>query len=242
MNLKSFRCSLREKLKEQKLSLSTLASLSDLSEDTLRSIIYGKSQDIKLSTLLKIADVLHCSIDELINRNRYPQEVKKLFERILKLPKSSIKTIQTIITLEEKRLLQKSVYGKEIIPVFIPKGNMQDGMYYDGNVFESLDITNYPVKLKNETNYGIKIQTDYFEPIYYTNDIILISSGNTPKKSDIVIYVNNIGKIFIRQLTDFGLEPVGNYGELIPMKDIKNYTPLGIVIKTIREYDIEFFR
>ena len=242
MNLKSFRCSLREKLKEQKLSLSTLATLSDLSEDTLRSIIYGKSQDIKLSTLLKIADVLHCSIDELINRNRYPQEIKKLFERILKLPKSSIKTIQAIIILEEKRLLQKSMYGKEIIPVFIPKGNMHDGMYYDGNTYESLDISNYPIKLINEVNYGIKIQTDYFEPIYYTNDIILISSCKSPNKSDIVIYINNIGKIFIRQLTDFGLEPIGNFGEIIPLREIKNYTPLGIIIKTVREYDIEFFR
>lgn len=242
MNLKSFRTSLREKLKEEKLTLSSLASLSDLSEDTLRSIIYGKSQDIKLSTLIKIADVLHCSLDELINRYTYPHEVHRIIDRIGKLPKRSLRVIQIVITLEEKTLVQKSKHGKDVIPLFIPKGNFHDGMYYDGNIYESLDISNYPIYIKKETSFALKIQTSYLQPIYFPNDILLISTNHNPKHHDIVLYANNSGKVFIRKYTDMGLEPLTNFGEIIPSKELLNFTPLGVIIRTVNEFDIEQYR
>lgn len=242
MNLNFFRTSLRNKLKQQKLTLSSLASLSDLSEDTLRSIIYGKSKDIKLSSLLKISDVLHCSIDELINHKAYTNETQRIFDRILKLPQSSINNILVITTLEEKRLLNKSIYGKHTIPLFIPKGNMRDGMYYDGNIYETMDITNYPDNLINDTSFGLKIMTDNYEPIYHKNDILLLSTNNKPKPSDIVLYINNSGKIFIRRLTNLGLEPIDDFGEIIPIKESRNYTPLGIVLKTVKLFDVEQYR
>ncbi len=72
MNLQYFRTTLRKMLREKKLTLNALSLQADLSEDTLRSIIYGKSQDIKLSTMIKIADVLNCSLDELAGRSLKP--------------------------------------------------------------------------------------------------------------------------------------------------------------------------
>ena len=242
MNLKSFRSSLREKLKEQKLTLSSLASLSDLSEDTLRSIIYGKSQDIKLSTLIKIADVLQCSLDELINRNTYSHDVLLLIKRIKKLPKRSLTALEIIVSLEEKSMLHKSTLGKEVIPVFIPKGNMRDGMYYNGNIYEGLDISGYPINLIRDTTFGLLIQTEYYEPIYHPNDILLLSVNHNPRFYDIVLYINNNGRIFIRQYTDLGLIPIGKFGEIIPVSEMKNYTALGVVIKTVNEFDIEQYR
>ncbi len=242
MDLKSFRITLRKKLKEQNLTLNSLASLSDLSEDTLRSIIYGKSQDIKLSTLIKIADVLNCSIDELVNRTPYSHEELGLFKQIHILPENSIQAVQALVNMEEKYSLQKSIDGTETIPLFIPKGNFRDAMYYDGNLIDSLDITNYPPPLKREISFGIKIATNYYEPIYYTNDILLLSTKNAPILNDIVFYINNYGKIFIRRYTKLGLEPVGSFNDLIPSCEITNYTALGVVVKTVNEFDIEQYR
>ena len=242
MNLKTFRITLREKLKEKNLTLNSLASLSDLSEDTLRSIIYGKSQDIKLSTLIKIADVLHCSIDELINRKTYSKSEQLLFKQIHSLPRRSIQVINMLVNIEERSALQKSVTGIELIPLFIPKGNFRDGMYYDGNLFDSLDITDYPISLKKESSFGLKIVTTFYEPIYYPNDILLLSAKAHPILNDIVLYINKNGKIYIRKYTELGLEPLGSLGDLIPVREISNYTALGIVLKRINEFDVEQYR
>ncbi|MBR1599012.1 MAG: helix-turn-helix domain-containing protein [Lachnospiraceae bacterium] len=242
MNINTFRNLLRAKLKEQKLSLSTLASLSDLSEDTLRSIIYGKSQDIKLSTLIKIADVLNCSIDELVNRSTYSHDEQILFNKIHNLPQCSRKSIQIVATLEEKCLLEKSRNGKDLIPLFIPKGNMKDGVYYDGSIYGKIDITKYPLTIKKECSFGIKVVTENYEPIYHINDILLISAKSHPRQSDIVLYIDNNGKLYLRKYTQLGLEPLGPFLELIPMRELSNFTPLGVVLKTINEFDIEQYR
>ena len=242
LNLNTFRNTLREKLKEQKLTLSSLASLSDLSEDTLRSIIYGKSQDIKLSTLIKIADVLQCSIDELVNRTAYSDEELQLFERIHNLPEYSVQVIQVMVNMEERYLLQKSVNGTEIIPLLLPKGNFRDGMYYDGNLFESLNITNYPAQLKKEISFGLKISTSYYEPLYFPNDILLMSTKNYPVFNDIVLYIDSVGKIYIRRYTELGLEPLVRFDDLIPIYEAHNYTALGVLVKTVKEFDIEQYR
>ena len=95
MNLKHFRLALRDKIKEQNLTLNTLSTLSDLSEDTLRSIIYGKAKDIKLSSLVKIADVLDCSIDELVDRNNSSDETFEITKQIDPLPYKSKQFIKT---------------------------------------------------------------------------------------------------------------------------------------------------
>ena len=66
MDLIYFRQNLREKLQKSKISLNYLSAKADISEDTLRSIIYGKSQDIKLSSILKIATAPTCASASMV--------------------------------------------------------------------------------------------------------------------------------------------------------------------------------
>lgn len=242
MDLQIFRNNLRMKLQEKKLTLNALSMRSDLSEDTLRSIIYGKSQDIKLSTLVKIADVLQCTLDELIDRSTYSPTEQKIIKQIHQLSDRSFRTIEYVVTLEEKYMLMKSSKGLEYIPIFTPVGNLQDGMYYDANIIDNLDITDYPSALKKIIDFGIRIQTENYEPIYHPNDILLFSKKNNPRYHDIVAYVNINGQIYIRKYTELGLIPINGYGEIIPTKNLDQYTPLGVVVKTVTEFDIEQYR
>ena len=242
MNLKHFRLALRDKIKEQNLTLNTLSTLSDLSEDTLRSIIYGKAKDIKLSSLVKIADVLDCSIDELVKRNYSSYETFEITKQLDPLPYKSKQFIKTLISLENNILIKKKTENKDYIPLLIPKGNFHDGMFYNGLLYNSLDITNYPVPLKNESSFGILIQTNIFEPIYYQNEILLVAINNIPRPFDIVLYADSDGILYIRRYTDLGLEPLGHFGEIIPINDTRDYIALGVVIKSIYEFDVEQFR
>lgn len=242
MDLIYFRQNLKEKLQKSKISLNYLSAQADISEDTLRSIIYGKSQDIKLSSILKIAHVLDCSLDSLIGRSVYSIQEENMIKQLRNLSTHSLRSVQILIDLEEKTSLQNSITGRETISVFIPTGNMKDGFFYDNSRFETLNITQYPNELKNKISFGLKLTTSHFEPVYFINDILLFSQDSAPERNDIVLAINNAGRIFLRKLTPFGLEPINRFGEKIPTNEINNYTMLGKVLKVSKEFNIEQYR
>ena len=233
---------LRSKLKEKKLTLNILSDLSDLSEDTLRSIIYGKSQDIKLSTIIKIADVFNCSIDELVNHNTHSPQTRKIITQLQRLPERSIQFIQIIVTLEEKRLLLHSTKGQLIIPIIIPKCSIKDGMFYESGHINYLDISEYPAPLRKAAAFGLFIQSSFYEPIFFPNDILLFSLNKQPQFNDIILFITDYGQLFIRKYTNLGFEPLNGFGDIIYNKESAKYKKLGIYIKTAHEFDIEQYR
>ena len=242
MDLQYFRKNLKDTLQKKKITLNYLSVQADISEDTLRSIIYGKSQDIKLSSILKIADVLDCSLDSLIGRSPYSIQEESIIKQLRNLSEHSLSAVQVLIDLEEKTSIQNSTSGKETISIFLPTGNVKDGIFYDSNRFETLDITNYPDVLKKNTTFGIKVTTPHFEPVYFINDIILLSQNALPTNNDIVLYLDNTGRMYLRKLTPFGLEPLNTFGKRIPADQIHNYTAIGVVLKVVKEFNIEQYR
>lgn len=242
MDIQFFRTNLRKMLHERKLTLNALSVQADLSEDTLRSIIYGKSQDIKLSTFIKIADVLNCSLDTLASRLFYSSQAQNIINRLSVLSERSMNVIEFILQLEEAAALEKSTNGKDLLQVIIPTGNLKDGIHYDGLLHEQLDISNYPLSLKDNADLGIKIITKNFEPVYYPNDILLLSQKRLPEYNDIVLYIDDSGRLYIRKYTENYLLPINGFGEKISAKDIKHYRALGVVLKVVKEFNIENYR
>lgn len=53
-------------LAKQKLKISDVSKSTGISRSTLVSFYYERDVDIRLSTLIKLANYLHVSIDELI--------------------------------------------------------------------------------------------------------------------------------------------------------------------------------
>ena len=49
-------------------NISQLARATKLSRPTITSILKGKQKNPKIQTLEKIAEVLNCSVDELMNK------------------------------------------------------------------------------------------------------------------------------------------------------------------------------
>lgn len=242
MNLEYFKKTLRKELREKKLTLNALSAKADLSEDTLRSIIYGKSQDIKLSTIIKIADVFQCSIDDLIGRQFYTKEERTIITQMRHLSERSKQSVQFILDFEEKTSLSSSSNGKDIIKVFLPTGNMKDGMFYDSSATENLDISEYPNALKENIAFALKIVSNHFEPIYYPNDILLFSRKHLPEYGDITFYIDNDQKIYIRKYTERGLEPINNFGETIPLDKYNRFRSMGVMLRVVKEFDIEQYR
>lgn len=59
---------LRKKMAEKLITISRLAEISELPVDTIKAILYHRVKDIKLSTAVKLADALNCSLDDLTSR------------------------------------------------------------------------------------------------------------------------------------------------------------------------------
>ena len=59
---------LRNIMKSQKLTINQLANLSGIPEDTIKSIRSGKTKNPGIQTIIRLANAMHCSIDELIER------------------------------------------------------------------------------------------------------------------------------------------------------------------------------
>ena len=57
---------LRNMMKLRKLTISELADESNIPEDTIKSIRSGKTRNPGIQTIIRLADAMQCSIDELI--------------------------------------------------------------------------------------------------------------------------------------------------------------------------------
>lgn len=242
MNIQIFRDNLKRQLQEKKITLNGLALQSDLSEDTLRSVIYGKSQDIKLSTVIKIADVLDLPIDDLVGRNYYCEAEKVIHKRMHHFPERSLRAMEFFSLKEEDMVLKHSNEGKVQIPVLYCFGNMKDGMYGGSHRIETLDISEYPTKLIEDADFGLKILSDYFEPFYFLNDILICSCKRLPEYNDIVLYYDKNGRFYIRKYFETHLEPLNGFGERIPATRFDEFTAKGVVLRVAQEFDIEQYR
>lgn len=242
MDLQPLRDNLRKLLKEQKMTLNSLSIRADLSEDTLRSLIYSHAKDVKVSTIIKIAKVFNCSIDTLLGRSVYSFHEEHIIEQFRNLSNRSQRAILSLIDLEAQTTLHSSYTGKDFITVFLPTGNLIDGQFYDTSSFESLDISAYPNSLKSSVDFGFKILSENFLPLYDRNDILLLSRRQLPNQNDIALFLDREGRIFLRRYTSMGLEPLNRLGNIIPPSKIYQYSCIGIVIKVVKEFNIEQYR
>lgn len=242
MDIEYFRGNLRKLLQEKKITLNALSLQADLSEDTLRSVVYGKSHDIKLSTVIKIADVLNCPIDDLVGREYYSKEEREIHERMHRFPERSLRAMWYFSKLEEDIMLKHSTEGKVLIPILCSLGNMKDGMYGGSHSMETLDISEYPKALKEDADFGLKILSNYFEPMYFLNDILICSCKRPPEFNDIVIYFDQSGRLYLRKYFETHLEPLNGFGERIPSNRFNEFTAKGVVLGVAKEFNIEQYR
>ncbi len=92
---------LRNIMKSQKLTIAQLAELSNIPEDTIKSIRSGKTKNPGIQTLISLANAMHCSIDELVGRDLSNSEEAEFISSWRKLNNHGKKLIQAIADIED---------------------------------------------------------------------------------------------------------------------------------------------
>lgn len=115
----------------------------------------------------------------------------------------------------EYAFLEESDCPEEFISVYVPTGNVEDGMIWDSANIEKVNAAPYIKKYGEALNCGIRITSNHLHPVYHQGDILLICR-KAPRDGDTGIFINKeSGRVYIRrfrQTSPCRLEPINNFG------------------------------
>lgn len=177
--MKSFQKNLQMYLEQKELTLSELAELSDISQSTLRNLVYNEIKDCHISNVIKLAKVLDVSVDELIGCNTLTDRTRQTLRLARQLPKSFEYFMGWIAEYYYKDLYENKVTEKSI-PVMTPIVG-DNGNLTMTNKFDIVDISKINKSIIPKIFMGIRIPCDLYVPNYFPGDILLIANDRNPK-------------------------------------------------------------
>lgn len=168
---------LREVMAERGVTISQLAELTDVSEDTIKAIRSGKTKSPGIQLMISIADALGCTMDGFLHRRS--------------------------LTDEELYLLQKyrtlNIHGKtRRIPCISSTHTLASNSDYSTHATEFIEI---PADYFPNADYCLRLTTNMLHPIYIKDDIIAVEQ-NFPHFGDIALFLNENGVEMIRKYTE----------------------------------------
>lgn len=191
----------------------TIVELSEKSNvplNTLKNILYGRTINTKIETLMAIAEAFDVSVDFLIGRKKYAEEEMTLLRNYRKMSSHGQKFVlamsefeKNYTLFEEEQLAEYEINCyipevatedskiKYIVPCLEPTGSFKDGILYDTSV-----KTRIKTHLKNAF-MAVKIPNDALANTYFTNDIVFLER-RIPEIGEIAIYHKD-NYIYIRK-------------------------------------------
>lgn len=220
------------------LSQKELADKLELSLSSYKRLINGETERIDLYIAYKLYQLTGKLAYEFLDVSETYLDLKK---KIIGLSASQLAFIDAMIDFE-KAFSEVHEDADDYITVFVPTGNMEDGMVYDSANVEKINIASYRKKFGNRINCGIKVTSNHLHPVYHVGDILLISKSPI-RDGDTGIFINKEnGCVYIRKFRQTSpclLEPITEYGECIAVdgnnaQDMDKWIKFGVVIAKMR--------
>lgn len=243
----NFAINLEKERIELSYTQSEMAKLLGISLSTYKNILNGTTSKLPIHFGKVLYDITGKLLFEFcgdeIPEFNYLKKFRQLPEHRKKIILTLLETeCDLSFTEKENQHFSENPTEADNICVFVPLGNVEDGMIYNASNIETINIKKYKNIYGNEINCGIKIMSNHLHPIYHTNDILLISR-RPPRDGDTAIFINKYtSRVYIRrfrQTIPCRLEPLGNYGEVITVDsnditDMEQWVKFGVVLTKIR--------
>lgn len=165
----------------------------------------------------------------------------ELKKKISKLTSSQLTYIEELVDFE-KAFSDKDLVPDDYLTVYVPTGNMEDGMILDSANIEKVHLPNFRMRYGNQISCGIRITSNHLHPVYNKGDILLIAQKSI-RDGDTGIFVNHEnGRAYIRkfyQTSPCRLEPINSFGEVLLVdnssrEDMEKWIKFGRVIAKTR--------
>lgn len=181
----AFRQNLFTYLKDPDITLHKLSEEADVAYATLNSFLYGKSQNVRVDNVVKLAKALNVSVDELVGADTLHDLTKESLAMCRNLPENDLYLVRWFIRYLND-LNSKSEPNKRCISAIVPTLNNNGDFQVSAN-YEKIEITNLPEPLRSKIFVGCRIVSDYYMPHYIPGDIILIANDRPAKPNENVI-------------------------------------------------------
>ena len=171
-------------------TLSETSEKADISFEKFKSFFYGKSDEVRLSTAVKLARLFGLSVDELCGAETVSNEMEEYINMYKALPEYSKYLVRYFIAHQNNIYQRRAVSGKKVISVLKPQ--CVDTYLQTTNVTEELCIEHLDEKVKSKVSIGLRIPCEHYMPFYSPHDILLIAADREATHGErCVIEMNN---------------------------------------------------
>lgn len=131
---------------------------------------------------------------------------------------------------------------EDYLTVYVPTGNMEDGMIYDSANIEKVKLPDFQKKYGSMISCGVQITSNHLHPVYNKGDILLIAKKPIRDGDTGIFFNKESGRAYIRkfyQTNPCMLEPVNGYGQTLYVdsnskNDMEKWIKFGIVVTKLR--------
>lgn len=181
----AFRQNLFKYIEDKEITINDISLESGIPMNTLNTFLYGKSSDMRISNVAKIARALNISIDELVGAETIPELTLESVKICRNLPENDLYLVRWFIRYLDA-LNAKTEPNKRYVSAIIPTLT-NNGDFKISSNYEKIEITDLKEPLRSKIFVGCKITSDYYMPHYIPGDIILIANDRPPKFNENVI-------------------------------------------------------
>lgn len=220
------------------LSQREMASKLEISLSSYKRLIDSVTTKVDLYTAYKLYLLTGKNLTEFMGVTDNNIAIKN---KLSELNPQQVSFIESVVDFE-RDFKSKHDGTENFLSVYVPTGNMEDGMIYDSVNIEKVDISEYRAKYGDKISCGILITSNHLHPVYNLGDILMISRRPI-RDGDTGVFINkNSGCAYIRkfyQTSPCRLEPINGYGETFYVdsqnkSDMDNWIKFGVVIAKMR--------
>lgn len=183
--MSSFRKNLQMYIDERSISIASISEAAGISQETLKTLLYGKSNDCKLSTAVALAKALEVSVDELVGSGTIPPVVCESIQITRNLPERLVYFIRWAIRYHEKQIVNNIITAKAINVMTAECTN--GGNLLMTNNFDLIDFPGLEDYIRYKVFMGLKIPCNNYMPILSEGDVLLLANDRNPLQNEMVV-------------------------------------------------------
>lgn len=219
-------------------TLNELSEKADISYETFKSFFYGKSEQCRLSTAVKLARLFNLSVDEITGAGTVSDDMEEYLHMYKSLPDYSKYLVKYFIKHQASIYNHRESSAEKIISVLKPQ--CVDSYLQTTNVTEPLPIEHLNDNIKSKVSLGLKIPCEHYMPIYSPYDTLLIAADREAHNGERCVIERNNNlfivekKIYIKDgIKKSDYVSLMNSNFIVPAEEIDD--KLGYIVGFLNE-------
>ena len=167
------------------LTQSEMAKELGMSVSGYKKMILGQTSKIDLFVAYRMYELTGQMLYEMCGESDLNFTE---FQRYRVLSEHQKSFVRGVVDFEYE--FQESVNRPDyFLSVYVPTGNVEDGMVWDSTDIEKVNAAAYFRKFGDALNCGVKVTSNHLHPVYHEGDILLICR-KAPRDGDTGIFLN----------------------------------------------------